>query len=1529
MFVNDELNNHLLTSPTVKSNSKVVVEWNLNAYDNISKVGNYRYRPLEGPSSELGHLPSFFDPSDEGGFYTGATDSDVVLDGGIDEDGTPILLQQPKQKEKLLYSLEDCFGRFRPRSGINKVRFGITGFVHNANRDMARRPRYYMSHKDDKFKYWSSYRVENDVEYGIANVSPLGINHINDAAPFVVYEEPIATNKIVVKVQTNVGTVESQRVLSISGETGDPLFGDENKTTPSDWGIDVLVDNQWQNVINFLPESTRPDGSSIIGPDGYMEISYGLILPKKYQQIFSFNSVLSSYTGLPSSGFEGEAYLVKDSDSDKGLYYVWLNNGYEQFVPEYGWKLSEQDASPESEFVSNIGNPESFVVPSQNALQFREFQYISGIRVAARRMNKFNSVLDLIEISPRLSVDITEITNSYNLSKIASDLGSTGLPVGQLLASVGSLELFDPDQAFNKSNDKTIVPFSSIKNMQVKIYDVISYQQDLSSNRQNIFYVPIKTMYADSFPEIYSDTRSVSLDLRDLYFYFESLPAPDLLLTNVSLSSAVSTLLDYIGFSNYVFRRLPLESEDTIPFFYCKSDRTVAEVLQDLAVSTQSAMFFDENNNFVVTSKNYMIPSSAERPTDMVLIGEESSEQTEEDLQAAAEFGIVPPSNLPNIVSISSQDDAIFNDGKIVYKSLYIQKSQENSDQAYKLDSGKNWVYKPVLLWEAAGEEASKAKNEQTSTQNAYSLTAIPLKSDLSETVPYVRNGVVVSNILDLGESVYWLGRYAGYFYAAGEIIRFDAVEYSIPNISDSIWITSIDDYQNYFSKISFGGKMFPTGRVRIFSQPNYRTINGDLVLTEGAVSKHGRGQFGTAITSHYAGIDLSWTNGSKINGIGINSKFLFESSGVSEIQSVESLPPATRTVYDSILTAKSDIKQLYENLSFLGVRLLSSPLDSEITSSMSDIRSQISGKENLVKSRMIELKAYTDVSSKYLNSSSALSQARRTQVTDKIKNFLAYSYSSENPESSSMSTDTEMVQASALIMDGANSDDASYSPINHITYAFSTPTLVPGEVATSDTLHTHFGTRMRIIGRVSPSNESAQEANGAMTYVTVETTSPEDKANITGGSGGISGLLNSKTGEGYYFEIAALDSLTIDKYSASNMFFYKVISSGSDAESSSLPQLLWRGVSDILVDGGDFVGQSRIFAQENQTVYDLAFEYVDNIDGTRTFFLYLNGTQVATVTDTSPIVAGNSSALFIRGTSKCMFENIYSMSNNYADSPSSKLDPVVSSAFGAEDLTINSSFSKYAISGLVQSTYLSSIGPSNVPKYNIYYDEFGTIMREAAYLNIKYDKAFPALYSRIIPGASKIRTYCVSSYYGSPYGAEFLVFNTTDTVISLDSSTNSALRIQGITFTQQSSNELTVDEFFNKKSDLSNPVIENGVVVSSPLYSKEKFLDIRNSRSTYGRKEFTIDAPYIQSRDTANSMMNWLAEKIMVPRKSLGLSVFSLPTLQLGDIVSVKYSSDEIDQVREGDRFVIYQIDHSRSSGSVETSIYLSEVKS
>jgi hypothetical protein len=421
---------------------------------------------------------------------------------------------------------------------------------------------------------------------------------------------------------------------------------------------------------------------------------------------------------------------------------------------------------------------------------------------------------------------------------------------------------------------------------------------------------------------------------------------------------------------------------------------------------------------------------------------------------------------------------------------------------------------------------------------------------------------------------------------------------------------------------------------------------------------------------------------------------------GTQEVKSIEELPSNIKALYYSVIGLKSDIKLLNEEISLLNLALLSSPGNQEITSSINSLKSQILQKQAEVKQSMLTIKQHINISTKYLDSTAAFSQARRTEVTGKIKNYMSYSYDTENSANSSMSTQSQMVQASALIVNGAASDKGEFSPINHITYVHT----APGNASQASAVpvkHTHFGTRMRIVGKAAAISEGAQEPHGSMTYLTVETDAPQDKPNITGGSGGIAGLLDISTGEGYYYEIAALDTANIDKYNASNVFFYKVMSSGTDQDSSALPQLLWRGVSDIQVDEGDFVGQARIFANKDIRVYDLAFEYVDNVDGTRTFFLYFNGTQIGTVVDTSPISSGNGSALFVRGTSKCMFENIYSMSNNYAENTSTKLDPVISSAFGTESVTTNDSFSKYAISGLVQSTYLSSIGDRKSTRLN------------------------------------------------------------------------------------------------------------------------------------------------------------------------------------------------------------------------------------
>ena len=274
-------------------------------------------------------------------------------------------------------------------------------------------------------------------------------------------------------------------------------------------------------------------------------------------------------------------------------------------------------------------------------------------------------------------------------------------------------------------------------------------------------------------------------------------------------------------------------------------------------------------------------------------------------------------------------------------------------------------------------------------------------------------------------------------------------------------------------------------------------------------------------------------------------------------------------------------------------------------------------------------------------------------------------------------------------------------------------------------------------------------------------------------------------------------------------------------------------------------------------------------------------------------------------------------------------MDTPVISAIEDSEINANESFGKYAMSGVVQSTFLSGISPSEPPKYNMYFEEFGTIMREAAYFNVRYDKAYPAIYAKMSPTFNRIKGYTVSGFRAGSYGAEFMVFNATDTALSLDETTGNYLRIQGVTFTQQSQNELTVDSYFSKNSNFANTSFNNTTLVKSPLKASQDYEDIKVSRLTYGKKDFSLDTPYIQTQDDAESLMSWVISKISKPRKSIGVKVFNLPILQLGDIVNINYkNSDGTDQITStSTRFLVYNIDYAKNQGGSDMTVYLSEV--
>jgi hypothetical protein len=1484
----------------------VIAEMNMNIATNIMMVGNYRNRPTDAESI-YNVARSEFDQLDEIGDYTGATDADVIVDSGYDDENLPMAFLSTKEKERLLFSLEDCFSRFRPRSGINKLRFFDGRFSHYSNMDMAKRPRYYMASKEDKFKYWTSYRTEvvneAQVERGVSYDSN-GQYFIDDAAPFVVYNESVPANRIVVKMQTHIGSVDlgpfSDPTLGITYQ--DPFAGYVNSRTPTNWSIQYLDENNnWNNAISFNQSSTRSDGSEIIKEDGYVEIGYGLIVPDEYKNNFVKAEVLRSANMLPAKSVNGYAYLVKADDSQLGTYHVWNNNGYSTFTPRYGWTVLEETVNSSIPFISDLTNPEQFIQDYDASIAYRDFQNIKGLRVVVETMNVKDATLDLIELSPRLAIDLSDKTTSFSITKSASDINISGMPVGQLLAGTGNISVFDYDLAFSSNNVDSIIHKYASQRIQFKFYEVIAEVGGYD------YFVPLKTMYSEGIPEI-SSNREFSADLRDAFFMLETIKAPSVLIENASVSYAVSLLLDSIGFSNYTFKRNKDVAEPIIPYFFASPDRTVAEILNDIARSTQTAMFFDEYNNFVMMSREYIMPDILDRPTDITLYGDidyadngvNENEKTRNELS--------------NILSIASQNESVYNGGNITYNVRYIQKAYGTIEEAYKLDSDQRWVYKPVPLWEVTASDKTKTRNGQGGAQEAYALTAIPLNTDLSDQAPYVDElGQLQNNIIDFGEAIYWMGRYNGYFYANGEVIRYDAVEYVVPGVEKNVvrrdengqpvystisvggkeissleydsaitgqvgavWIKSPLEYEKYFANVAFGGKIYPTGRVRIFAEPFYQEYVNDVAglssMKPGPVAKHGRGQFGTPIVEHKAGIaeNSYWVNNDNVRGCWNQSKYIFRN---------------------------------------------------DITVRPNTVANQAAGKRG----------------------TSADETAKKTTRNGIIKNFMSVNQVSENVANTLYATEAGSVQASALVMNGPTFATTE-SPLDFMSYVYKP----------MNNAYKHFGTRLRIIGRVESGANRLQTPVGSTTYYntsagasdvqvtstdgqtyTVQASTPDESISVGGASAGLGVMLNPETNVGYYFEIAALTEDNVRAYNGlENIYFYKIESGdgegpdGNDATEEGIPIKLWSGWSSILVDNGKFAGMGRLVADDKPTVYDLAVEYQD-IGSIRRFYLYINNNLIGTADDDSPLPIYNNMALFVRGSARAMFENVYALSSNYSLDTSASTNTPVQSLFSNSDITTNNAFKKYAMSGIVQATYLSGISQQEPPSYSMYFEEFGTIMREAAVFNIKYDKAYPALYAKMFPNFNRIPGYTVSGFIAQAYGAEFIIFNATDRVISLDEKSNNHLVIQGITFNQDTQYTYTVDDYFKYASNFSDPQYLTEDVIISPQFKKKEYQNIKNDRATNGIKEFTLETPYIQSQESAEELMSWMVKKTMKPRKSVGLRVFSMPTLQLGDIAKIQYTSnDGIDKISLNDsRFVVYNIEYSRSPEGPEMTVYLSEV--
>jgi hypothetical protein len=761
----------------------------------------------------------------------------------------------------------------------------------------------------------------------------------------------------------------------------------------------------------------------------------------------------------------------------------------------------------------------------------------------------------------------------------------------------------------------------------------------------------------------------------------------------------------------------------------------------------------------------------------------------------------------------------------------------------------------------------------------------MPLATSLSNAVPTVVNGEVKNNIMYFGDNIYWLGRYNGYLYSAGEIIKFDAMEYKVVGMAlasmtdkdpwgndvdlwrgyledsttaKTVWISDAADYQKYFGNTPFNGKMYPTGRVRIWTDLEYD--DNDKIV---GINEHGRGQFNTEITSHTAGVSSEWTNSNNCYGY-----------------------------YDNFYSA-----------------FMTCDEDEDGNQDCSNIP------------------AWTD------NTNWGSTQARTSTRRGFIQNFAREEIDSAatNVDGNNLSG-LNMIQASALYFKGPKiKRDSADDPFPSSAISFVKHDL-PQNAAFK-----HFGARVRIIGDYGdavqmPDSNNTDEPGWEYTGKVLKTS-----------SGGIAFGVDVN-GNGYYLELKAIG--------------YENPDAESDTETEAFIQqidnvILWKkkagvvtkiagGVLDVIVDSGDYVGMQRMQGEETATtVYDIAVEYSDDIStGKRRFWVYVNGAEAFAVDDPlpSPAIDYGTIAPFVRGNSALMFENIYALEQNITSSREKGPTENIKGTFGIGEGNDGSrylpysDFYKFGISGFVQESYLKGISQDDNTKYKIWYEEFGAIMREAAYFDIKYE-SYPAFVSRISPALNGRPAFIHSGFQAGPYGAKFLIFNTMDAPVLLDETSGNYLRVQGVTFTQNTTKEYTMDDLLNK--------------VAKPEYNfsgindlETKFSDIKKNRSKYGKVDWTFDNTFIQSDDAAKDLMEWLIDKTTRPRQMVGLKIFHNPLIQLGDRVKISYSRNSrdwadpddtnqmVDVVCDAEKlFVVYNISYNRGNGEVSMDIYLSEV--
>jgi hypothetical protein len=429
--------------------------------------------------------------------------------------------------------------------------------------------------------------------------------------------------------------------------------------------------------------------------------------------------------------------------------------------------------------------------------------------------------LHVVEISPRLEIDLTDFVQSVDINKSLDSKGAN-IPISQInsndasiiLSGIPAVSGSNLVSIFSNQSNQSATILTNMLRKNIKFYinfNLKSYAQ-ASNNSYNApnTYIPGGIFYSDSWAE--NDINEVRVQCYDITRYLQAVPVADYVSNLKSMFEVITNILDTSGFTDYDIDSLYNVCNDKVIksdlfYYYANSkDTTLIDALVKLLLPYQIACYIDEYGIMNFKSLSQLLSTK----TSLITLNDSHVLQGGYSIDNKAKPGKISVRYTSPKIKQSLSLQNITSPGIKNSPSFIYATADDVVWQQQSLDSvGYNYLYSNML------EKSNKFdlnKNVQLDIFHTFSLN---------------------NN---------------GYAAIENEIVSFDYKEYTISNSAGSVTVSVKNDIE-LASEINKFIKKYQTGLV--VSDGTSSTDYDVTITPTGNITNVQRGLFGTPQSDH------------------------------------------------------------------------------------------------------------------------------------------------------------------------------------------------------------------------------------------------------------------------------------------------------------------------------------------------------------------------------------------------------------------------------------------------------------------------------------------------------------------------------------------------------------------------------------------------------------------------------------------------------------------------------------------------------